>query len=153
MNIWEKPLSGDGGDYPVLPAGTYEFTVKNAIGAEYKPKPGGKIGHCAQIKLTLIAEGKGTNGKEISVHVFENLYSDPNYEWKMTAFAKSTGIWFADMTPADVMNRAPGMTGTVLLKIGEWQGRKRNEVERFIVPEPAPEEETEIEVTNDDLPF
>lgn len=153
MNIWETPLNGGGGDYPVLPAGIYEFTVKSAIGAEYKPKPGGKIGHCAQIKLTLIAEGIGTNGKEITVNVFENLYSDPNYEWKMTAFAKSTGIWHEEMTPADVMNRAQGMTGTALLKIGEWNGRKRNEVERFIVPETAPAAETEVEVTNDDLPF
>lgn len=153
MNIWETPLRGDTGEYPVLPAGVYEFTVKSAIGAEYKPRPGGKLGHCAQIKLTLIFEGKGTNGKEISVNVFENLFSDPSQEWKMSAFAKSTGIWHEDMTPADVMNRAQGMTGTAQLRIGEWNGRKRNEVERFIVPETAPAAETEVEITNDDLPF
>lgn len=153
MSVWDKPLSGNTGDFPILPPGVYEFTVEGAGRAEYKPKPGAKYGPCAMIKLTLVVEGKDSKGRERVVKVFDNLFSDPQAEWKMIGFAKSTGIWHEEMTPADVMQRATGMTGTVQLRVGEWQGRKRNEVERYIVPETDPDDETEIEVTNDDLPF
>lgn len=155
MGIWDTPLSGDtsGGEYPLLPAGVYEFTVKSATGAEYKPAPGKKLGHCAQIKLVLTFEGKSTKGKEILVDIYDNLYSDPSVQWKMAAFAKSTAIWHDAMTPWDVTQRAPGMTGRAALRIGEYNGRKRNEVARYLFEEKDEPEETEVEVTNDDLPF
>lgn len=153
MGVWDKPLSGDtsGGEYPLLAPGEYEFTVKSAVGAEYKPKPGAKLGHCAQIKLTLIMEGKSTKGKEISANVFDNLFSDPTTEWKMTAFAKSTGIWHDAMTPWDVTQRAEGMTGRATIRIGEFNGNKRNEVVRYLYDEP--QEDEAIEITDGELPF
>ncbi len=152
MGVWDKPLSGDtsGGEFPLLNPGEYEFTVKSAVGAEYRPKPGAKLGHCAQIKLTLVVEGKSTKGKEISVNVFDNLFSDPTTEWKMSAFAKSTGIWHDAMTPWDVTQRAEGMIGRAVLRIGEYNGNKRNEVVRYLYEDKEPQEAL---VTGDDLPF
>lgn len=135
-DIWTTPLSGetDSGGFRILPAGEYEFTVKSAVGAEYNPGPNSKIGHCAQIKLTLIIEGKDTRGRESEVHVFDNLFSDPRTQWKMNAFAKATDIWREGMTPWD-LTMAAGAIGRCRLIIGQDnKGRDRNEVDRYIVP-------------------
>lgn len=158
MSIWDTPLTGDtSGGFRILPPGEYEFTVKSAIGAEHKPKPGGKIGHCAEIKLTLIVEGKDTKGRESSVLVFDNLYSDPKTQWKMNAFAKTTEMWHDGMTPWELTQSA-GAIGRCRLIIGQDnKGRDRNEVDRYIVPETPvvnpPENIDDPEITDGELPF
>ena len=152
MNGWDAPLSGDTGEFPLLPAGEYEYTVSDASGKEYTPRPGGRYGACKQIKLTLIVEGKDTKGKERSIKVFDNLFSDPQAEWRLNSFVKSAGIYTEGMTLGDVVRRAPGSVGRCTIRIHEYNGRKRNEVDRWIIPDPG--EEPQDEVTNaNDLPF
>lgn len=156
MDMFDIPLTGEVeeyNDFPLLPAGEYEFTVTNAVGAEYRPGPTSKLKRCAQAKLTLTIEGKSTEGKEVSVKVFDNLYADSTNKGamsKVNAFAKCTAIFFPGMTFGNLIQRAPGMVGACRLKIHEYNGKKSNQVERYLFTE---QEKPEIEVTNDDLPF
>ena len=153
MNGWDKPLSGDAGEFPILPAGEYEYTVARAGGAQYKPGPGSEYEEGPQIKLTLDIEGKDTTGRERSVKVFADLFADPKRSWRMMAFAKSAGIWSEGMTPSDILRNAPGSVGRCALRINEWNGRKSNKVERWLPPEEDPQDQPD-EVTNaNDLPF
>ena len=148
MDIWTKPLSGDTGEMPLCDPGEYEFTVKAAVGKEYKPKPGAKLGHCAQIDLTLIVDGK-RKGRDAECTVFDKLFSDPSMEWKMSAFAKCIGIWHDGLSPADVMGQAPSKIGKAVIGIEEYNGKRRNKVTRYIVPEA----EDDAGLMDGELPF
>jgi hypothetical protein len=152
-DIWDVKLDDvdeTAGDYPVLPAGTYEFQVESVKGSEFLPKPGGKIGHCAQIALVLRVDQPDREYK-----VFENLYTDPTTIWKITTFAKSIGLWHEGMTLPELMRNATGEIGNAELYVHEYNGKKSNRVKKFIfkkgtVPAaPAPS----VEIDSDDLPF
>lgn len=134
-NIWDEELKDEKQDvkeYPTLPAGEYEFEVVKATGKEYSPKPGSKIGKCAEIDLQLRVEGNGTE-----VTVFERLYSDPKTVWKMTAFAKCIGIFASGMTPGQVLRNCEGKVGKAafLYRAAAGSYPARNEVKNYIVPE------------------
>ena len=154
MNVWTKPLSGEtseGGGYSLMPPGEHEFTVEASTGHEYKPGPDSKIGHCAQIKLTLIIEGTDTKGKSARVKVFDNLFSDPKTEWKMTGFAKAIGSWREGITPWDLTQSAGAIGRAVLGIEKDRNGIDRNKVIRYLEPEPDPDQEPDL--SPGELPF
>lgn len=132
MDIWDVPMKDDAvqeNDFPVLPEGTYEFQVESASGRQYQPKPGSKIGVCAEIDVRLRVEGKGQD-----VRVFDRLYADPRTIWKMTAFAKCIGVFTPGMTPGDLMRKAEGQIGTahIILRPATSEYPARNEVKAYI---------------------
>lgn len=149
-NIWEIELTDDSQqtdkkDFPVLPAGRYEFEVEQATGKEYTPSPTSKIGKCAEIDLRLRVEPADGS----PVLVFDRLYSDPKTIWKMTAFAKCVGIFKAGMTPADVLKACTGCIGIADIKVTPASGQyaAKNEVKAYL-PKQAPTIEDQK-----DLPF
>jgi hypothetical protein len=113
-------------------------------GKEYTPKPTSKIGKCAVISLQLrIETPKG------DVRVFDRLYSDPTTIWKMTAFAKSIGVFKPGMTPGDLLKAAEEGIGRAYIKLIPATSLypEKNEVGRYI------EMEKPEKVDNKDLPF
>jgi len=135
MSVWDTQMNSDddkGMDFPVLPEGRYWYEVTKAVGKEYNPKPGGKIGKCAQIELTMRVEApKGQK----DVTVFESLFSDPKMIWKMTQFAKSADIFHEGMTPGELIRKCEGAAGYADFVVEEYNGRKRNRVKNFVVSE------------------
>lgn len=151
MSVWDTQMSGNddkGKDFPVLPEGDYSFEVTGVTGKEYNPKPGAKMSKCAQIELKLRVESPDLKDKDVTV--FDSLFSDPKMIWKMTQFAKATGIFHEGMTPSELMRQAEGAIGWVHVYVDEYQGQKRNRVTRYIVKDPVPEKPTSAP---DDLPF
>lgn len=137
-SIWDVKLNNDTkNEYPVAKPGEYEFEVENVTGKEYTPSATSKIGKCAEIDLRLRVETP-----EGDVRVFDRLYSDPTTVWKMTAFAKSIGIFQEGMTPGDVLRKAHGQIGKAFIKVTPANERysERNEVGRYI-EKPKKEEE------------
>ena len=140
MSIWDEPIKDNGqeNEYPVLPAGTYSFEVRDASGEEYTPTATSKIKtRCAQINIKLRCEG------EQDVTVFDRLYSAENTAWKITQFAKCIGIYHEGMTPKEVIDKSIGEIGKCKLEVHEYNGKKSNRVKEYIVPE----------TKKDDLPF
>ncbi len=146
-SIWDVTLEdtqATENDYPVLPDGVYEFQVEKVTGKEYVPKPGGKMGRCAEIDIQMRVDTK-----EREYRVFDRLYSDPTAVWKMTAFAKSIGVFKTGMTPSALLKSADSAIGNFEVKTKVYNGKKQNEVKRYIFKEPVPE----IKVSDEDLPF
>lgn len=149
-SIWEEELKEDeiaNNEYPTIPAGRYQFEVVKVTGKEYTPKPGSKIGKCAEIDLQLRVEGKDRD-----VTVFDRLYSDPRTVWKMTAFAKCIGVFEKGMTPGQLLRKSEGQIGEadVLLRPAEGNYPARNEIKSYNAPKEEPEKEA---VKPEDLPF
>lgn len=149
MSIWDTPIQAEAQqgdrDFPVLAPGVYEFEVTDATGKEYKAKPGGKIGNCAQISVRLRCESK-----EADVNVFEELFSDPKMAWKMEAFCKCIGIYRKGITPGEVIKEAAGNIGKCELYVDEYNGKKRNKVRKWIE---KPAASKPARGNSDDLPF
>lgn len=141
MSIWDTPIKDDNkntNSFPVAKPGEYEFEVEKIKGREYTPKPSSRIGKCAQIDLQLRVETP-----EGDVRVFDRLYSDPLTLWKMTAFAKSIGIFTDMMTPGDILQKAEGEIGKAYIKLIPANGQypEKNEVGRYIEKPAADPEE------------
>ncbi len=134
MSVWDEVVKDNEQEeiYPTVPAGEYEFEVVDSKGKEYQPKPGGKLKHCAEIDLRLqIKTADGTK-----VNVFDRLYSDPSTQWKMTAFAKSIGIYEENMTPRAFLN-VVGEKGKAFIKLKPATNEypARNEVGKYLPAE------------------
>ncbi len=149
-SIWDAKMddSERKSEFPVAQPGEYTFQVEKVVGKEYEPKPGGKIGRCAEIDVRLRVETP-----EGDVRVFDRLFADPLTIWKMTAFAKSIGVFKTGMNPGQLLRVAEGEIGQAYIKLIPANGQypEKNEVGRYI------EKETEVpqmkSSDNEDLPF
>lgn len=152
MSVWDRPMKAapQEDQKPVAVPGEYEFTVAGIEGKTYPGKPGG-MGECAWLVARLIVDGKDERGRDLEVTVFENLFNDPKTEWKMLDFAKAVEIYHDGITAMEIMTRAEGMIGKAKFIADEWNGKKRNKVDRFIIPAPAPAQD--IEIPDGELPF
>lgn len=144
-SIWDAELNDNNtntGEYPTLPSGEYVFQVVKVTGKEYSPKPGAKMKKCAEIDVQMrVEDGKG---KEITV--FDHLYSDPIAIWKMTAFAKSIGVFKPGMTPGRLLKDAEDGIGKAYFIYREAANgySARNEVRRYIEKETVPAMDEEL---------
>lgn len=140
-SIWDAELPEDAGSYKVAKPGKYTFQVEKVTAKEFTPKPTSKIkSKCAEIDLQMRVETPDGD-----VTVFDRLYSDPSTIWKMTAFAKSIGVFKSGMTPGMLMRQCQDGIGQVEVGVREYNGKEQNEVKSYIEKEEAP--------SNDELPF
>lgn len=133
-SIWDSALPNNNeeqNDYPVSDPGEFQFQVVEAKGKEYLPSGSSKISRCAEIDVRLRVEGK-INGQTHDVTVFDRLYADPKTVWKMTAFAKSIGVFKEGMTPGDLLKSIGDSIGNAEIGVREYNGSKQNEVKRYI---------------------
>lgn len=141
-SIWDATLPEDAGGYKVAKPGKYTFQVEKVTAKEFNPKPTSKIrSKCAEIDLQLRVETPDGD-----VTVFDRLYSDPSTIWKMTAFAKSIGVFKSGMTPGMLMRQCQDGIGQVEVGVREYNGKEQNEVKGYI----AKEDPTD---GTDNLPF
>lgn len=143
-DIWDVELSGnETNEYPVLPEGKYNFTVKNAVAKEYLPNENSKIERCAEIDLTLEVVSGGTK-----YTVFDKLFFAEKTVWKVTSYTKCIGIFFKGMKPKDVYTMSIGEKGEAVIGIKTYNGKKSNTVKEYIEAPSNP-----LEIDNGDLPF
>ena len=140
-SIWDATLPEDAGGNKVATPGKNTFQVEKVTAKEFTPKPTSKIkSKCAEIDLQMRVETPDGD-----VTVFDRLYSDPSTIWKMTAFAKSIGVFKSGMTPGMLMRQCQDGIGQVEVGVREYNGKEQNEVKSYIEKEEAP--------SNDELPF
>jgi hypothetical protein len=106
----------------VLPEGIYPFEVINA--KEKLSLQGNEM-----IELQLSIQGS-------SLVVYDNLVFTPKSTWKVDDFRRATGEVLASGVQVDfTAQECLGRCGKVSLVVENFEGRPRNKVMRYIIPE------------------
>lgn len=104
--------------------GTYQLTVVEAT--ETVSQSGSEM-----IKLRLEVEGHG-------VTLFDYLVASPNSFWKIDTFRKAIGERVVEGEEVElVASQLEGRQGSARLRVEEYQGKKNNKVEAWIVASTA----------------
>ena len=132
---WDDEIIDPGEpEFVLLTPGIYDFTI---IGFERGHFDGSeKMDACSMAKLTL----RCTNGIQETT-VFTNLFLSSAVAFKLSKFAKS----ISDMPAGDSKgqkfhvdwNNIIGKSGKCKIKTRVYNGKDYNEVDDFIVPDPA----------------
>lgn len=132
---WDDEIIDPGEpEFILLTPGVYDFTITGFERGHFDGSE--KMDACSMAKLTL----KCSNGVQETT-VFTNLFLSSAVAFKLSKFAKSIG----DMPAGDSKgqkfhvdwNNIIGKRGKCRIKTRVYNGRDYNEVDDFIVPDPA----------------
>lgn len=132
---WDDEIIDPGEpEFILLTPGIYDFTVTGFERGHFDGSD--KMDACSMAKLTL----RCTNGIQ-ETSVFTNLFLSSAVAFKLSKFAKSIG----DMPAGDSKgqkfhvdwNNIIGKSGKCRIKTRVYNGKDYNEVDDFIVPDPA----------------
>ena len=132
---WDDEIIDPGEpEFVLLTPGIYDFTITGFERGHFDGSE--KMDACSMAKLTL----RCTNGIQETT-VFTNLFLSSAVAFKLSKFAKSIG----DMPAGDSKgqkfhvdwNNIIGKSGKCRIKTRVYNGRDYNEVDDFIVPDPA----------------
>lgn len=132
---WDDEIIDPGEpEFVLLTPGIYDFTVTGFERGHFDGSE--KMDACSMAKLTL----RCTNGIQETT-VFTNLFLSSAVAFKLSKFAKSIG----DMPAGDSKgqkfhvdwNNIIGKSGKCRIKTRVYNGKDYNEVDDFIVPDPA----------------
>lgn len=127
-------------DFPVLPAGEYDFEVENAV---YKKSKSGGLMWEVTLRIDPLGELPSTK-------VWVYFPERQDMDWKFAQFFKSLGMTVDD---TDEMKNTVGEIGKCVLKVREAEGPypAKNEVAKFV--KAALQKDPAVQITSDDLPF
>ena len=132
---WDDEIIDPGEpEFVLLTPGIYDFTISGFERGHFDGSE--KMDACSMAKLTL----RCSNGVQETT-VFTNLFLSSAVAFKLSKFAKSIG----DMPVGDSKgqkfhvdwNNIIGKRGKCKIKTRVYNGRDYNEVDDFIVPDPA----------------
>lgn len=132
---WDDEIIDPGEpEFVLLTPGVYDFTITGFERGHFDGSE--KMDACSMAKLTL----KCSNGVQETT-VFTNLFLSSAVAFKLSKFAKSIG----DMPAGDSKgqkfhvdwNNIIGKSGKCKIKTRVYNGKGYNEVDDFIVPDPA----------------
>lgn len=132
---WDDEIIDPGEpEFVLLTPGIYDFTITGFERGHFDGSE--KMDACSMAKLTL----RCSNGVQ-ETDVFTNLFLSSAVAFKLSKFAKSIG----DMPAGDSKgqkfhvdwNNIIGKSGKCRIKTRVYNGKDYNEVDEFIVPDPA----------------
>ena len=132
---WDDEIIDPGEpEFVLLTPGVYDFTVTGFERGHFDGSE--KMDACSMAKLTL----QCTNGVQETT-VFTNLFLSSAVAFKLSKFAKSIGDMPAGSTTGQKFhvdwNNIIGKRGKCRIKTRVYNGKDYNEVDDFIVPDPA----------------
>lgn len=132
---WDDEIIDPGEpEFILLTPGVYDFTITGFERGHFDGSE--KMDACSMAKLTL----KCTNGIQETT-VFTNLFLSSTVAFKLSKFAKSIGDMPAGSTSGQKFhvdwNNIIGKHGKCKIKTRVYNGKDYNEVDDFIVPDPA----------------
>lgn len=132
---WDDEIIDPGEpEFVLLTPGIYDFTITEFERGHFDGSE--KMDACSMAKLTL----RCTNGVQETT-VFTNLFLSSAVAFKLSKFAKSIGDMPAGSTSGQKFhvdwNNIIGKRGKCKIKTRVYNGRDYNEVDDFIVPDPA----------------
>lgn len=132
---WDDEIIDPGEpEFVLLTPGVYDFTITGFERGHFDGSE--KMDACSMAKLTL----KCSNGI-LETTVFTNLFLSSAVAFKLSKFAKSIGDMPAGSTTGQKFhvdwNNIIGKRGKCKIKTRVYNGKDYNEVDDFIVPDPA----------------
>ena len=132
---WDDEIIDPGEpEFVLLTPGVYDFTVTGFERGHFDGSE--KMDACSMAKLTL----RCSNGVQETT-VFTNLFLSSAVAFKLSKFAKAIGDMPAGSTTGQKFhvdwNNIIGKSGKCKIKTRVYNGRDYNEVDDFIVPDPA----------------
>lgn len=132
---WDDEIIDPGEpEFILLTPGIYDFTVTGFERGHFDGSE--KMDACSMAKLTL----RCSNGVQETT-VFTNLFLSSAVAFKLSKFAKSIGDMPAGSTTGQKFhvdwNNIIGKSGKCRIKTRVYNGKDYNEVDDFIVPDPA----------------
>jgi len=132
---WDDEIIDPGEpEFVLLTPGIYDFTITGFERGHFDGSE--KMDACSMAKLTL----RCTNGVQETT-VFTNLFLSSAVAFKLSKFAKSIGDMPAGSTTGQKFhvdwNNIIGKRGKCKIKTRVYNGKDYNEVDDFIVPDPA----------------
>jgi len=132
---WDDEIIDPGEpEFVLLTPGIYDFTITGFERGHFDGSE--KMDACSMAKLTL----RCTNGIQETT-VFTNLFLSSAVAFKLSKFAKSIGDMPAGSTSGQKFhvdwNNIIGKSGKCRIKTRVYNGKDYNEVDDFIVPDPA----------------
>ena len=132
---WDDEIIDPGEpEFVLLTPGIYDFTVTGFERGHFDGSE--KMDACSMAKLTL----RCSNGIQETT-VFTNLFLSSTVAFKLSKFAKSIGDMPADDSKGQKFhidwNNIIGKSGKCRIKTRVYNGKDYNEVDDFIVPDPA----------------
>ncbi len=132
---WDDEIIDPGEpEFILLTPGVYDFTVTGFERGHFDGSE--KMDACSMAKLTL----RCSNGIQETT-VFTNLFLSSAVAFKLSKFAKSIGDMSAENTTGQKFhvdwNNIIGKRGKCRIKTRVYNGKDYNEVDDFIVPDPA----------------
>lgn len=132
---WDDEIIDPGEpEFVLLTPGIYDFTVTGFERGHFDGSE--KMDACSMAKLTL----RCTNGVQETT-VFTNLFLSSAVAFKLSKFAKAIGDMPAGSTTGQKFhvdwNNIIGKHGKCRIKTRVYNGKDYNEVDDFIVPDPA----------------
>ena len=132
---WDDEIIDPGEpEFILLTPGIYDFTITGFERGHFDGSE--KMDACSMAKLTL----RCTNGIQETT-VFTNLFLSSAVAFKLSKFAKSIGDMPAGSTTGQKFhvdwNNIIGKHGKCRIKTRVYNGKDYNEVDDFIVPDPA----------------
>lgn len=133
---WDDEIIDPGEpEFVLLTPGIYDFTVTGFERGHFDGSE--KMDACSMAKLTL----RCTNGVQETT-VFTNLFLSSAVAFKLSKFAKSIGDMPAGNSTGQKFhvdwNNIIGKSGKCKIKTRVYNGKDYNDVDDFIVPDPAP---------------
>ena len=132
---WDDEIIDPGEpEFVLLTPGVYDFTITGFERGHFDGSE--KMDACSMAKLTL----RCTNGIQETT-VFTNLFLSSTVAFKLSKFAKAIGDMPAGSTTGQKFhvdwNNIIGKSGKCRIKTRVYNGKDYNEVDDFIVPDPA----------------
>ena len=132
---WDDEIIDPGEpEFILLTPGVYDFTITGFERGHFDGSE--KMDACSMAKLTL----RCSNGIQETT-VFTNLFLSSAVAFKLSKFAKSIGDMPAGSTSGQKFhvdwNNIIGKSGKCRIKTRVYNGKDYNEVDDFIVPDPA----------------
>lgn len=132
---WDDEIIDPGEpEFVLLTPGVYDFTITGFERGHFDGSE--KMDACSMAKLTL----RCTNGVQETT-VFTNLFLSSAVAFKLSKFAKSIGDMPAGNSTGQKFhvdwNNIIGKHGKCRIKTRVYNGKDYNEVDDFIVPDPA----------------
>ncbi len=132
---WNDEISDEGGEFPILEAGDYNFTVESFTRKRFNGSD--KMCACNQVVLKLRIDGEG-------VTVEDNLFLNKKTEWKVSQFFLAIGQKQPGVPLRPNWDALPGSRGRCKLYVDKWKSNKdgrefeSNKVEKYYPAGSAP---------------
>ena len=140
-----------GTKFPPIPAGEYEAQIENVT---IQPFGGSdKIKKCDKLHIQLRIDLDAATSRK----VWDDIYLDETHSWSMSklkSIVDSAGVTLKDTDgEQEIANALIGELVIADVNIHEHNGKKKNQVSGYIVPEAKKAPAPSVEIDSDDLPF